>query len=241
MDDVRIKRICEALLFSTTRPLSVAEAAEVLPGVPSADIRRCLRELCEEHRERHGGFNLLEVAQGFQFRSAPDLAPWVQQLRRAKPTRLSSAALETLAIVTYRQPVVRADIERIRGVDCGGVLRSLLERRLIRIMGRESVPGRPILYGTTREFLELFSLKSLESLPDLDELESAGVQYELPGMQDEALEEEGRRPTPGSRPAEAAPAQATPGASLTALASGTEATGGAGVEEEEETGVRKPE
>ena len=221
MDEARIKRICEALLFSTTRPLSVAEVTEVLPGLRSAEIRRCLRELCEEHGARRGGFELLEVAQGFQFRSAPDLAPWVQQLRRAKPARLSAAALETLAIVTYRQPVVRAVIERIRGVDSGAVLRSLMDKRLIRIVGRESVPGRPILYGTTREFLELFSLKSLDSLPDLEELEAGGVQYELPGLEEEPPGGDERAPI----------AQAGHG----------EADEGASEDEGEEAGARRPE
>jgi segregation and condensation protein B len=164
------KAIIEALVFAAEMPLSVDHIAEVLTGTEKAAISGALQELAAEYEERKGGIQLHAVAGGYQFRTRADLGAWVKKLRTAKPPGLTPAALETLAIVAYRQPVVKADIDRFRGVDTAGSLRGLLEKKLVRIVGRKDVPGRPILYGTTRKFLEVFNLQDLSALPTLREL-----------------------------------------------------------------------
>jgi segregation and condensation protein B len=164
------KAIIEALVFAAEMPLSVDRIAEVLTGTEKAAIGGALQELAAEYEERKGGIQLHAVAGGYQFRTRADLGAWVKKLRTAKPPGLTPAALETLAIVAYRQPVVKADIDRFRGVDTAGSLRGLLEKKLVRIVGRKDVPGRPILYGTTRKFLEVFNLQDLSALPTLREL-----------------------------------------------------------------------
>ena len=113
---------------------------------------------------------LREIAGGYQFRTRPDLAVWIAKMKAGRPAALTAAALETLAVVAYRQPVVKAEVDRLRGVDAGRPLRTLLERRLIRILGRKDVPGKPMIYGTTKKFLEVFGLKDLSELPTLGEL-----------------------------------------------------------------------
>ena len=164
------KAIIEALLFASETPLSVERIAEILAGAEKAFISGALQELAGDYEERKGGINLQAVAGGYQFQTRSDLSAWVKKLRTAKPVGVSPAALETLAIIAYRQPVVKADIDRFRGVDTAGALRGLLEKKLVRIMGRKDVPGRPILYGTTRKFLEVFNLQDLSALPTLREL-----------------------------------------------------------------------
>jgi len=119
-------------------------------------------------------FVLKEVAQGYQIRTRSGYAPYVLRMLRSSPSRLSRAALETVAIIAYKQPIIRQEIERFRGVDVGGILRMLLEKDLIRIMGRKILPGRPLIYGTTKRFLEVFDLKDLESLPKLKEIKDFG-------------------------------------------------------------------
>jgi segregation and condensation protein B len=162
--------ILEGLLFAAEGPLNLGTLAEVIGTGDQEGLRRALESLAEEYENRGGGFYLQQVAGGYQLRSRPRFHPWIRRLRGIGAPRLSRAALETLAIVAYRQPVVRAEIEAVRGVDCGGVLRMLLERRLIRVMGRREIPGRPLLYGTTRIFLEVFELRDLKDLPTLKEI-----------------------------------------------------------------------
>jgi len=162
--------IIESLLFAADEPLRLETLRGVLDGVDTAAIRQALDDLAAEYEKRGGGFYLLEVAGGYQLRTRPCFHPWIRRLRGSSGERLSRAALETLAIVAYRQPIVRAEIENLRGVDCGGVLRLLLERRLIRVMGRKEIPGRPLIYGTTRQFLEVFELRDLKDLPTLKEI-----------------------------------------------------------------------
>ena len=152
------------------QPISLDRIAGVLTDCSRKDLKEILNELEEEYEERAGALQIVEVANGYQFRTRAEFAPWIGKLRQQRFARLSRAALETLAIVAYRQPVTRAEAESIRGVDSGAVLGTLLERRLLRILGRKEVPGRPILYGTTQEFLELFGLKSLKDLPTLREI-----------------------------------------------------------------------
>ncbi len=170
-----LKHIIESLVFVSETPLSIDRLKTILDDVDRRDIRLALAELQGEYEDRKGGFVLQEVAGGFQFRTHADYSDWIKKLLKPSPTRLSRAALETLAIIAYKQPIIRADVEHIRGVDSGGVLRMLLERKLIRVLGRKDIPGRPMIYGTTKEFLELFNLKDLGELPSPKEISSLGL------------------------------------------------------------------
>ena len=169
-DASKLKPILEALIFVSEDPISLDKMAGVLPDCPKKKLKELLAELAQDYEERGAALEIVEVANGYQFRTRAEFAPWLGKLQRQKFARLSRAALETLAIVAYRQPVTRAEAESIRGVDSGAVLGTLLERGLLRILGRKEVPGRPILYGTTQEFLELFGLKNLKDLPTLREI-----------------------------------------------------------------------
>ncbi len=163
---MELKHIIEGLIFASERPLSAEKLAELLPEHPGGDITAALASLEADYLER--GVNLRRVAGGWQLRTAAPLAPYVARVRR-QTLRLSRAALETLAVVAYRQPLTRAQVEQARGVDCGGLLRALVGKRLLRIAGRKEVPGRPPLYATTRLFLEVFDLNDLANLPSLAE------------------------------------------------------------------------
>ncbi|MBU4185432.1 MAG: SMC-Scp complex subunit ScpB [Proteobacteria bacterium] len=169
-----IKNIIESLLFVAEDPLTIDSIKKVLDSTDSNVIRNVLNELSIEYEARKGGFFLREVAGGYQIRTRPEYSQWIRRLLRPNPFRLSNAALETLAIVAYKQPVIRSDIEHIRGVDCGGILRMLLERKLVRVIGRKEIPGRPIIYATTKKFLELFELRDLKDLPSPKEIEELG-------------------------------------------------------------------
>ena len=164
-------RIVEALVVGAAEPIGAARMADIVPGLGAADVRRCVDELNASYEEQGRAFEIWEVAGGYQLRTRPVYAGYLQQLVKDRPLRLSRAALETVAVVAYKQPATRAEIEHVRGVDVGAVLRSLVERRLVRVAGHREVPGRPILYGTTRRFLEVFGLASLKDLPTLRELE----------------------------------------------------------------------
>jgi segregation and condensation protein B len=172
MDD--LKNIIESLLFVAEDPLSIDRLANVLDMDDKKAIREALHTLMAEYEGRQGAFALHEVAGGYQFRSRPEYVPWIKRLIQPKPSRLSKASLETLAIIAYKQPVIRSDIEHLRGVDSGGVLRMLLERKLIRVLGRKEIPGRPLIYATTKQFLEVFDLKNLRDLPTPKEIEALG-------------------------------------------------------------------
>jgi segregation and condensation protein B len=158
------------MIFVSEQSISLDRMAGVLTDCPRQKLKELLAELELDYQQRGGALEIVQVANGYQFRTRAEFAPWLGRLRQQKFARLSRAALETLAIVAYRQPVTRAEAESIRGVDSGAVLGTLLERRLIRILGRKEVAGRPILYGTTQDFLELFGLKSLKDLPTLREI-----------------------------------------------------------------------
>lgn len=165
-----LKLIIEALLFASSDPLSEREIMNCLPDISLSEFKIALGELQADYGMMDRSFTVEEVAEGFHMRTKSFYAPYILKMLRDSPTRLSRAALETLAIVAYKQPVIRQEIERIRGVDAGGVLRALLEKNLIRIMGRKAIPGRPLIYGTTRKFLEVFDLRDLDSLPRLKEI-----------------------------------------------------------------------
>jgi len=169
-----IKNIIESLLFVADEPLTIDRLKNIITDAEPQELRGALEELAADYEARQGGFYLNHVAGGYQIRTRPDYKEWVKRMLRPKPQRLSKAALETLAIIAYKQPVIRADVEHIRGVDCGGVLRVLLERQFIRVLGRKEIPGRPLIYATTKRFLEVFDLKNLKDLPTPKEIEEFG-------------------------------------------------------------------
>ena len=166
-----IKNIIESLLFVSEKPLLIDQIKNIITGAEIKDIQDSLSALLDEYESRKGGFHLCEVAGGYQIRSRPEYSYWIKQLIKPASHRLSMAALETLTIIAYRGPVIRNEIEHIRGVDCGGIIRMLLEKKLVRIVGRKKIPGRPLLYATTRQFLELFGLKDRKDLPTQKEIE----------------------------------------------------------------------
>jgi len=171
MDDFEIKPILESLIFISDTAVRLDTLMEILPELSKEAILEGIDKIKQEYAEPSKGFELIEVSGGYQFRTKPRWAEWVNRLKKAKAIKLSRSALETLAMVAYRQPIIRPEIEEIRGVDSGWVLRTLLEKGLIRMMGRREIPGRPIIYGTTKAFLELFSLNALSDLPNLKEIE----------------------------------------------------------------------
>lgn len=160
----------EAVLFAVDRPLPFEALRELLGEVEPAALKGALGVLRDGYLRRGAGIRLHEVAGGYQLRTAAQARPWVAAAQGARPFRLSKAAVETLSIVAYRQPVTRSEVEDIRGVDSGGILRSLLEKQLLRVTGKKDEPGRPLIYGTTPEFLELFGLRDLSDLPTLRDL-----------------------------------------------------------------------
>jgi segregation and condensation protein B len=165
------KSIIEALIFASESPLSLRQISEILSDIDRDTITHAVNELMTEYGIRMGGFELLMVAGGFQFRTRADLSQWIKKLYRVKPQLLTLSAMETLAVIAYRQPVLKSEIDKIRGVDSGSSLRRLIQKRLVKIMGRKDVPGKPILYGTAKRFLEVFNLKDLSELPTLRELD----------------------------------------------------------------------
>jgi segregation and condensation protein B len=171
MDREGQKRIVEALVLGAPEPVTAQKLAEVVPGLKTDGARELVAELGREYDEQGRAFEIWEVAGGYQLRTRAEYASYLRLLHRERPLRLSRAALETLAVVAYRQPVTRAEIEAVRGVEVDAVVRGLLERNLVRIAGHREVPGRPMLYGTTRRFLEVFGLSRLDDLPTLREME----------------------------------------------------------------------
>lgn len=185
---MELKFILEAILFSAQKPLSIKELRDIfaaavehaegndtvggLKKVKEEQLTGALEELAREHEGANRSYRLVCVAGSWQFVTQPDYAPWLKALvgHRARPPRLSQPALETLAIIAYRQPLTRAEIEQVRGVAVDGVMQTLLERGLIEQLGRAEVVGRPMTYGTTSQFLEYFGMRNLEDLPAADEL-----------------------------------------------------------------------
>lgn len=169
-----LKTILEALLFVADAPLSLAQLADLVDSHSNETIKKALEELSQEYDFTERAFTLVQVAGGYLLRTRPEMAYWLRRLRRQQVTRLSRAALESLAIVAYKQPVLKAEIERLRGVEVGGILRTLLNKGLIKVVGRKDLPGRPLIYGTTKRFLEVFDLSSLKDLPTLEEMAELG-------------------------------------------------------------------
>ncbi len=168
LDILELTPLVEALIFAADGPIKAERIAEALE-IDQTEIMSAIEALVEDYAEQPRGFFLQEVAGGYQLRTRPEYADYLKKLGRSRPFKFSRPALETLAIIAYRQPVTRAEIEYLRGVDSGSVLKTLLEKHLVRILGKKDVPGKPMIYGTTREFLELFGLPDLSSLPTLRE------------------------------------------------------------------------
>ncbi len=179
MSTPSLPSILESLLFVSDGPLTLDRLCTLLDEFDRSDIRTALQNVREEYAREDRGVVLVEVAGGHQFRSRPENADYIRRLARGKVTKFSQSSLETLAIIAYRQPVTRAELEYLRGVDSGGVLKNLLDKKLIRILGKKDIPGKPLIYGTTREFLETFNLKELAALPTLKEIQ------ELAGTEDD--------------------------------------------------------
>jgi len=176
LDKNMLKSVVEGLIFAHPEPLSLDAILPIIREASAERIQEVLDELEREYLERSRGFLLARVAGGYQFRSLPDVAPWILEMKSIKPYRLSRAALETLSIIAYNQPVAKSRIERVRGVESTGPLKTLLEKGLIAIDGRQDAPGRPLLYKTTKRFLEVFGLGDLSSLPPLPAIEEMADQ-----------------------------------------------------------------
>jgi len=170
LEDQQLKSAIEALLFISSNPLSLDRLKDLFEEAAPEQIEAQIQALRQEYDNRGAGVMLAEVAGGYQLATRPDYVSWIRKFRSVKvSTKLSKAALETLAIVAYKQPITRTEVEAIRGVNVGGILRNLMERRLIKIVGKKDVPGRPMMYGSTPEFLQYFGLKDLSALPTLKE------------------------------------------------------------------------
>jgi len=202
-DPARLKAVVEALLFSTDRPVSARRLADAAGAEDGHQVRRIVKELQRQYDEGGHAFALEEIAGGFQLLTRPEFAPWIGRLNsQQRQETLSKAALETLAIVAYRQPITRAEVDDIRGVQCAGILRSLAGRRLAKVLGRSQELGRPLLYGTTRHFLEVFGLRSLKDLPkraDFGKLPGPKPP-EQPPAEPEAHAEADAEPQPDAEP-----------------------------------------
>ncbi|MBN1142390.1 MAG: SMC-Scp complex subunit ScpB [Deltaproteobacteria bacterium] len=170
MDTAELAAVIESLIFAAEKPLRLGQISELME-VDRNSVQAALNVLDEKYNRLPGGIQLAEVAEGFQFRTRPEYAFWVRRAQKRRMFRLSRAALEILAIVAYRQPITRGEMEQIRGVDCDGALRTLLEKKMVRLCGKKEAPGRPLLYGTSSFFLETFGLRDLKELPDLRQIQ----------------------------------------------------------------------
>ncbi|MEI6262967.1 MAG: SMC-Scp complex subunit ScpB [Deltaproteobacteria bacterium] len=169
-----LKSIIESFLFVSEEPLTLEKMKLALPETDVKAIKEAVQMLKDEYDHRKGSICLVEVAGGYQLRTRPEYADWIRKIIQPSAQRLSPAALETLAIIAYKQPVMRSDIEHIRGVDAGGIIRMLLDRKLIKILGRKEIPGRPLIYATTRHFLEIFGLRDIKDLPAPKDISDLG-------------------------------------------------------------------
>lgn len=173
MHDQDAKKVVEAVLFSTSDVLTTRNIATIVGDGDSRRVRTLIDELNSEYESSSRTFRIQQIGDGFQLRTLPMYKTWITKIEPLRPIRLSRPALETLAIVAYRQPVTRAQVEHLRGVDSASNLRNLLDKRLVRIVGKDNAPGRPLIYGTTRHFLSLFNLTSLKDLPTLEDMDLA--------------------------------------------------------------------
>lgn len=174
MAENNVKSVIEALLFSCDQPLPIDKIRDVLDNMEAVEVRRIIEELKGDCEKSNRGIRIVEIAGGFQMITTPELAPFLKKFYKYKKVeRLSKPALETLAIIAYKQPVSKMEIESLRNVNIDGVIKSLLDKNLIRISGRRRAPGNPYVYGTTRKFLEYFGLKGLEDLPKIENFQGS--------------------------------------------------------------------
>jgi len=181
MREQNIEKIIEALLFASEKPLAIDKMKEALSDIEGVDtklIEEALRCLKEYYDVQQRSFELTEIAGGYQIATRSDYGVWINKLYKRQQDKLRGPSMETLAIIVYKQPVTKAEIEAIRGVNVDGVIKTLMEKNLVKIKGRKDVPGRPILYGTTDEFLVRFGLKDIKSLPSLKEFTEKDLDYE---------------------------------------------------------------
>ncbi len=177
-----LNSIIESLLFVSDTPLSLDRICTLLEEYDRDEVKRGVEELMQGYMVSGRGIELVQVAGGYQLRSRPEYADFIRRLKRVKPAKFSISSLEALAIIAYRQPVTRAEVEYLRGVDSGTVLKNLLDKKLVRILGKKDIPGKPLIYGTTKEFMETFSLKDLASLPSLREIQELAGSGDDPGQ-----------------------------------------------------------
>ncbi len=222
LEDQELKSAIEALLFVAGSPLSVDRLKGVFEEVTKEQIEAQLLAIKQECDDRNAGITLAEVAGGYQFATRPENAAWIRKFKAVKVSaKLSRPALETLAIVAYKQPITRTEVEAVRGVNIGGIMRNLMERRLVKIVGKKDVPGKPLLYGTSSEFLQYFGLKDLSSLPTLKEFQELEAGEEV--MEEVPLEEMDGSPAGESAPEESASGEPPePGDAAEGTASETE-------------------
>ncbi|MFH1092695.1 MAG: SMC-Scp complex subunit ScpB [Candidatus Omnitrophota bacterium] len=178
MDEFNLKKIIEALMFVSEKPLNFKQILEICSETELSEVKDAMNQLQEHYNLHERGIHIREVAGGYQFSSNPDCADYLKKLYKTRRVfRLSAPALETLAIIAYKQPITRSEIEFIRGVNVDGVVKNLEDRDLVKIKGRKEVPGKPLLYGTTDTFLHYFGLKSLQGLPSLEEFKAQNMEY----------------------------------------------------------------
>ncbi len=195
LEDHELKSAIEALLFVAGNPVSVDRLTGIFEETAAGQIEAQLQELVREYDARNAGIMLAEVAGGYQFATRPETAGWIRKFKSVKVSaRLSRPALETLAIVAYKQPITRTEVEAVRGVNIGGIMRNLMERRLVKIVGKKDVPGKPMLYGTTPDFLQYFGMKDLSALPTLKEFQELEAGEEV--MEEIPVEDANPEPAP---------------------------------------------
>lgn len=208
MEDHDLKSAVEALLFVSTGPLSVDRLKGIFEEATQEQIGAQLQALVQEYEDRRAGIMVVEVAGGYQLATRPEHASWIRKFKSVKvSSKLSKPALETLAIVAYKQPITRTEVEAVRGVNIGGIMRNLMERRLVKIVGKKDVPGKPMMYGTTVEFLQYFGLKDLSALPTLKEFQELEAGEEI--MEEAPVgEQNGAEPPEEAATGESAAAEA---------------------------------
>ncbi|MFA5157058.1 MAG: SMC-Scp complex subunit ScpB [Candidatus Omnitrophota bacterium] len=191
--------VVEAMLFISEKPLTIEQIKDVVDGLDANGVRKVVAELNAGYEESNRGIRITEVAGGFRMITPPALAPFLRKMyKQRRAEKLSKPALETLAIIAYKQPLTKIEIESLRNVNVDGVMSSLLEKGLIRITGRKNAPGRPIVYGTTRQFLEHFGLKSLEDLPKMEDFSEPKIIEEKAEEKVEEKKDEPAKATEGN-------------------------------------------
>jgi len=169
MENPQVKSVLESLLFVSGEPVAACSLTKAT-DVPEPEIRKSMNELIGEYRDRNSGIIIAEIADGYQMVTNPDSSAWVKKFKNINQSnKLSQPALETLAIIAYKQPITRLEIDQLRGLNSDGAVKTLLDKRLIKIIGKKESPGRPFLYGTTKEFLQYFGLKNLSDLPPIND------------------------------------------------------------------------